>query len=147
MPALDGIRILDMTQYEAGPSCTQLLAWLGAEVVKIEPPRGGDPGRSLAVGGDYSAYFCNWNANKKSVALDLGEPEGRAQALAASLGKITQHRHDLRLELRGLATQTYLVSGGIHGPCPDSESRPRHPGGPLRRTCNPSGRSRSWCCR
>ena len=77
MPALDGIRILDMTQYEAGPSCTQLLAWLGADVVKIEAPGSGEPGRSLAVGGDYSAYFCNWNANKRSVALDLSKTEGR----------------------------------------------------------------------
>lgn len=77
MAALDGIRILDMTQYEAGPSCTQLLAWLGADVVKIEPPRGGEAGRSLAVGGEYSPYFCNWNANKRSVALDLRKPEGR----------------------------------------------------------------------
>ncbi|MCP4040038.1 MAG: formyl-CoA transferase [bacterium] len=77
MPALDGIRILDMTQYEAGPSATQALAWLGADVVKIEPPNSGDPGRSLAVGGDYSAYFCNWNANKRSVALDLTRKQGR----------------------------------------------------------------------
>ena len=81
MPALDGIRILDMTQYEAGPSCTQALAWLGADVVKIEPPENGEPGRSLAVGGNYSAYFCNWNANKRSVALDLAKPEGRALLL------------------------------------------------------------------
>ena len=77
MPALDGIRILDMTQYEAGTSCTQMLAWLGADVVKIESPSGGDPGRSLVVGGGYSAYFCNWNANKRSVALDLGRSDGR----------------------------------------------------------------------
>ena len=77
MPALDGLRILDMTQYEAGPSCTQALAWLGADVVKIERPGTGDPGRSLAVGGSYSAYFCNWNANKRSVAVDLTRPEGR----------------------------------------------------------------------
>ena len=77
MPALDGLRILDMTQYEAGPSCTQSLAWLGADVVKIEPPNGGEPGRGLAVGGEYSPYFCLWNANKRSVTLDLSKPEGR----------------------------------------------------------------------
>ena len=67
-----------MTQYEAGPSCTQALAWLGADVVKVEPPGRGDAGRSLVVGGDYSPYFCNWNANKRSVALDLRKPGGRA---------------------------------------------------------------------
>ena len=78
MPALDGIRILDMTQYEAGPSCTQALAWFGADVVKIEPPITGEPGRSLAEGGVYSAYFCNWNANKRSLALDLNRADGRA---------------------------------------------------------------------
>jgi formyl-CoA transferase len=77
MPALDGIRILDMTQYEARTSCTQMLAWLGADVVKIESPDGGDPGRSLVVGGEYSAYFCNWNANKRSIAVNLARPEGR----------------------------------------------------------------------
>jgi formyl-CoA transferase len=78
MPALEGLRILDMTQYEAGPSCTQALAWLGADVVKIEPPDGGEPGRGLAVGGVYSPYFCLWNANKRSVALDLTTPDGHA---------------------------------------------------------------------
>ncbi len=78
MPALTGLRILDMTQYEAGTSCTQMLAWLGADVVKIEAPRFGDPGRTLAVGGDYAPYFCNWNANKRSVGLDLTSDEGRA---------------------------------------------------------------------
>lgn len=74
MPALDGMRILDMTQYEAGPSCTQALAWMGADVVKVEAPGRGDPGRSLA---GTSAYFWNWNANKRSIVLDLRKPEGR----------------------------------------------------------------------
>ncbi len=81
MPALDGMRVLDMTQYEAGPSCTQMLAWLGAEVVKIERPGAGDPGRMLASGRDHSAYFLYWNANKRSVAIDLERPEGRALLL------------------------------------------------------------------
>ena len=81
MAALEGLRILDMTQYEAGTSCTQALAWLGAEVVKIESTRIGDPGRSVITGDEYSPYFCNWNANKKSVSLDLKKPEGHALLL------------------------------------------------------------------
>ena len=78
-PALDGLRILDMTQYEAGTSCTQALAWLGADVVKVEAPEHGDPGRAVGRSGnmEYSAYFCNWNANKRSVAINLREPRGR----------------------------------------------------------------------
>ena len=79
MAALDGLRILDMTQYEAGTSCTQALAWMGADVVKIEAPEFGDPGRGVRGSGqnDYSPYFCAWNANKKSLALNLRTEEGR----------------------------------------------------------------------
>ena len=78
MPALDGVRVLDMTQYEAGTSCTQALAWLGADVVKVEAPRYGDPGRGVgrSENKDYSAYFCAWNANKRSLALDLRSADG-----------------------------------------------------------------------
>ncbi|MGK2964729.1 MAG: CaiB/BaiF CoA transferase family protein [Tepidiformaceae bacterium] len=76
MAALDGIRILDMTQYEAGTSCTQILAWLGADVVKIEPPGRGDPGRGFQPG-RVAQYFLNYNSNKRSVVLDLEAPEGR----------------------------------------------------------------------
>ena len=77
MPALDGMRILDMTQFEAGTSCTQALAWLGADVVKGEPPGRGDPGRGQLGEGRDSGYFMNWNSNKRSVVLDLAQPEGR----------------------------------------------------------------------
>ena len=77
MPALEQMRVLDMTQYEAGTSCTQALGWLGADVVKVERPGVGDPGRGVARGTDNSPYFLNWNSNKRSIALDLQQPEGR----------------------------------------------------------------------
>ncbi len=78
MAALDGMRILDMTQYEAGTSCTQALAWLGADVVKVERPERGDPGRGPSGSAE---YFVVWNSNKRSVAVDLANPEGRALLL------------------------------------------------------------------
>ncbi len=78
MAALDGLRILDMTQYEAGTSCTQSLAFLGADVVKIEQPVVGDPGRGRASGATIDReYFVNWNSNKRSVTLDLTNNHGR----------------------------------------------------------------------
>ena len=78
MAALSGMRILDMTQWEAGTACTQSLAWLGASVVKIEQPDVGDPGRGLrTTEGEDSEYFVNWNSNKRSVTLDLSSKKGR----------------------------------------------------------------------
>ena len=77
MPALDGMRILDMTQYEAGTSCTQALALLGADVVKVEQPGQGDPGRGVRDDKLDSPYFIAWNSNKRSVAIDLSTRRGR----------------------------------------------------------------------
>ena len=76
---LDGVRVIDLSQYEAGPSCTEALAWLGAEVVKIERPVTGEPARYgyARVSDDKDSwYFCQFNANKKSVNLDLKTSSG-----------------------------------------------------------------------
>ena len=77
---LAGIRVVDFTQFEAGTSCTEALAWLGAEVVKIENPTTGDPGRRLRPGkpDDDPWYFYMFNANKKSLAINLKSPRGLA---------------------------------------------------------------------
>jgi crotonobetainyl-CoA:carnitine CoA-transferase CaiB-like acyl-CoA transferase len=77
---LAGVRVVDFTQFEAGPSCTEALAWMGAEVVKIENPNMGDPGRRLRPGRPDTDpyYFHVFNANKKSIALNLKSPRGLA---------------------------------------------------------------------
>ena len=77
---LDGIRILDLTQVQAGPSCTQLLAWLGADVIKIEEPGVGDRTRTeRAIDPNIdSFYFIVFNANKRSLTLNLKSTEGRS---------------------------------------------------------------------
>jgi formyl-CoA transferase len=77
--ALAGVRVLDLTQFEAGTSVTETLAWLGADVIKIEPPKGGEQGRKAStdtIGVD-SHYFMLLNANKRSVTLDLKTKRGK----------------------------------------------------------------------
>jgi crotonobetainyl-CoA:carnitine CoA-transferase CaiB-like acyl-CoA transferase len=79
---LRGLRVLDLTRVLAGPTCTQMLGDLGAEIIKIERPGAGDDTRGFAPpfwpNTKESAYFLGANRNKKSVTLDIAEPEGQA---------------------------------------------------------------------
>ena len=76
--ALDGIRIIDMTHNQAGPACTQILAWLGAEVIKLEEPGKGDVARTNMRDQDSdSLFFLILNANKQSLTLNLKTEEGK----------------------------------------------------------------------
>src|SRR4051794_39348680 len=73
---LEGVRVLDFTQYLAGPTVTRLMAELGADIVKVEQAPGGDPARQLPFMGDgRSAYFVQQNRGKKSVCVDFDRPE------------------------------------------------------------------------
>ena len=79
---LEGIRVLTLEQFGAGPYGTMFLAELGAEVIKIESPQGGDPSRQVGpyrLGTDDSEYFQAWNLGKKSVTLDMKSVDGRRQ--------------------------------------------------------------------
>ncbi len=75
---LQGVKVIDFTQFEAGPSCTEALAWLGADVVKIENPKMGDPGRRLRPGqpDNDPYYFHVFNANKRSITVNLKSDKG-----------------------------------------------------------------------
>ena len=83
--ALEGIRVLDLTQHKSGPTCSQLLGWLGADVIKVETPVTGDPGRKIGSPLQTSApdprgydawYFLMHNSNKRSLTLNLKDPRG-----------------------------------------------------------------------
>ncbi len=102
MPALDGLRILDLTRILAGPTCTQLLGDLGADVIKVERPGRGDDTRGWgppfvkdANGEDTSesAYYLCANRNKRSVAIDLATAEGAGlvRRLAARSGVLIEN--------------------------------------------------------
>ena|SRR5690606_32870398 len=78
-PMLAGIRVLDFTQYVAGPTVTRMMAELGADIIKVEQAPGGDPSRTIPVFKNRrSAYYIQHNRGKKSLCVDFAKPETTA---------------------------------------------------------------------
>src|SRR5947207_12064769 len=108
--ALEGIRVIDFTHDQAGPSCTQMLAWLGADVIKIERPPHGDRARRLWATPDDPAdsyFFLLLNSNKRSIVVDLKSDDGKdiarrlvkeADVVAENLGPGVMERLGLGYE-------------------------------------------------
>jgi formyl-CoA transferase len=130
--ALDGIRVIDFTHDQAGPSCTQMLAWLGADVIKIERPPYGDRGRRLWNGDNPnvdSYFFLLLNSGKRSTVLDLKTEEGKeiarrlvkeADVVAENLGPGVMERLGLGYaavqELNPRAVYASVKGFGSYGP-------------------------------
>jgi formyl-CoA transferase len=124
---LAGVRVVDLTQYEAGPSATQILAWPGADVIKVEPP-GGEPSRYL-LGGDAtrdSIVFVLFNQSKRSVVLDLTTDADRrhlrtllqtADVLAENFAPGTLERLGLPIDTL-LAELPQLIVASVRGYAP-----------------------------
>ena len=104
--ALDGVRILDFTHVQSGPTCTQLLAWFGADVIKVERPGIGDitRGQLRDVPNADSLYFTMLNHNKRSITIDSKHPEGKAvlEALVKSCDVLVENFAPGALERMGL---------------------------------------------
>ncbi len=124
--ALDGIRILDFTRFQQGTFGTLQLADLGADVWKIEQP-GGDPGRTLGRHQNgYSSYFESLNRNKRSLCLDLSQPEGvtvverlapQVDIVAENFRPGTMERLGIGYEhLRAINPGIIFASGSMYGP-------------------------------
>src|SRR6266850_3392370 len=130
--ALEGIRVIDFTHDQAGPSCTQMLAWLGADVIKIERPPHGDRARRLwATPADPadSYFFLLLNSNKRSIVVDLKTVEGKdiarrlvrvADVVAENLGPGVMERLGLGYEgvqvLNPRAVYASVKGFGSYGP-------------------------------
>lgn len=105
MMMLDNIRVLDFTQYLAGPTVTRLMAEMGAEIIKIEQGPGGDPCRQLPVSRDgRSGYFVQQNRGKKSLCLNLDKPEAPAiiKELVANVDIVVENFGPGVMQKRGL---------------------------------------------
>lgn len=105
--ALDGITVLEFANYVSGPYAGMMLGDLGAEVIKVETVKGGDPFRSWGAA-DYSATFGSVNRNKKSIILDLKTDEGRdaARALAVKSDVLIENFRPGAMDRLGLGFET-----------------------------------------
>ena len=95
--ALEGVRILDMGHVQAAPTATQLLAWMGADVIKVEMPGRGDitRGQLRDVKGADSLYFTMLNSNKRSITLNLKSPGGK-KVLEDMIRQLRRHGREFR---------------------------------------------------
>jgi len=109
---LDGVVVADYSQYVAGPLCTLLLADLGADVVKVEPPQGDQWRRQEPCGVDVSRPFIALNRNKRSVVIDLKSPEGRRRSSdLIARSDVTVHNFPAdRAEQFGLDRESVLAA-------------------------------------
>ncbi len=110
-PILDGIRVVDLTQYLAGPTVTRLMAEMGADIVKVEQAPGGDPTRGYAVAKDgRSGYFVQQNRGKRSLCVDLDRPEGQdlVRALIDRADVVVENYGPGVLARRGLDHESLL---------------------------------------
>src|SRR5437870_4661481 len=133
--ALEGIRVIDFTHDQAGPSCTQMLAWLGADVIKIERPPHGDRARRLWNADNPnldSFFFLLLNSNKRSTVVNLRTEEGKeiarrlikeADVVAENLGPGVMQRlglgYDAVKELNPRAVYASVKGFGSYGPYSD----------------------------
>lgn len=102
---LEGVRVLDFTQYLAGPVVTRLMAEMGAEIIKVEQAPNGDPTRTLPVmKNGRSAYFVQQSLGKKSLCLDLTKPESQEiiEALVAECDVVVENFSKRAADKRGL---------------------------------------------
>ncbi len=156
---LKGLRVFDLTRVLAGPTCVQMLADLGADVIKIERPGAGDDTRGFAPpvmpGTNESAYFVGVNRNKQSVTLDISKTEGQALAIrliaqsdilvenfkVGALAKYGLGYEQLRKEFPGLiyCSITGFGQTGPYAPRPGYDSLIQAMGGVMSLTGEPDG--------
>src|SRR6202049_5400173 len=102
---LEGVKVLDFSQYLAGPTVTRLMAEMGADIIKVEQSPMGDPSRNLpAIKNGRSGYFVQQNRGKKSLCLDLGKPESLEiiRALVARVDIVVENFGPGVMHKRGL---------------------------------------------